>query len=360
MLRALELAVRGRGNVEPNPMVGAVIVRDGNILAEGYHQRFGGPHAEIEAIRAAKASRSVIAGATMYVTLEPCCHHGKTPPCTDAILAAHIGKVVVAMADPDPRVAGRSLLILRDADVDVTVGVCEPQARRMLGPYVKLRTQHRPWCIAKWAQTADGYLALPPSSERWISNEESRRQVHTLRSQCAGILVGVGTVIADDPLLTNRSGQGRQPARVVLDSHLRIPLESKLVQSAWEAPLIVATTQQAMADQHEAVFTLQHRGAEILPLPEKNGRIDLSALLDELGKREWMHLIVEGGADVFQTFFAEDLLDELHVYIAPRVVGEANLPRLHLDDVLSAGTFAETQRTNLQGDTFVQCLRQTT
>lgn len=357
MRRALALAKRGRGSVEPNPMVGAVIVRDGQILAEGWHQRFGGPHAEVEALRAATAARVNPAGATMYVTLEPCCHHGKTPPCTDAILAAHIRSVVVAMSDPDKRVAGRSLLILRDAEMDVTLGVCEAEARELLGPYIKLRTRHRPWCIAKWAQTADGYLALPLGGGRWISHEESRRRVHELRSLCAGICVGVGTVLADDPLLTNRVGEGKQPARVVLDSRLRIPLDSQLVRTAWETPLVIATTPQGAGEQSEAMFALQQRGAEVLILPDKEGLVSLPALLDELGKREWTHLIVEGGLAVLKAFLAEDLLDELQVYVSPRVVGEADLPRLNLSEVLSAGAFVETQRIPVADDTFVQCRR---
>jgi diaminohydroxyphosphoribosylaminopyrimidine deaminase/5-amino-6-(5-phosphoribosylamino)uracil reductase len=357
MRRALALARRGRGFVEPNPMVGAVIVRDGTIIAEGYHQRFGGPHAEIEALHAAEAARIVPAGATLYVTLEPCCHHGKTPPCTEAILAARIGRVVVAMTDPDERVAGRGLMILREAEVDVTLGVCESEARELLGPYIKLRTQHRPWCIAKWAQTADGYLSLPLGGGRWISCDESRRRVHELRSRCAGILVGVGTVLADDPLLTNRSGQGRQPARVVLDSHLRIPWESQLVKTAWEAPLLIATTQRGIDENSEAMFSLQQHGAEVLILPDADGRVSLPALLEELGKREWTHLIVEGGLAVLREFLDRELLDELQVYISPRIVGEADLPRLNVEDVLAAGAFVETQRMDISDDTFVRCLR---
>ncbi|MBN1943156.1 MAG: bifunctional diaminohydroxyphosphoribosylaminopyrimidine deaminase/5-amino-6-(5-phosphoribosylamino)uracil reductase RibD [Phycisphaerae bacterium] len=356
MRRALALAERGRGAVEPNPMVGAVLVRGGQILAEGFHQRFGGPHAEIEALDAARQAGADPTGATMYVTLEPCCHHGKTPPCTDAILRARVGRVVAAMRDPDENVAGRGLAILRDAGVDVSLGLCESEARELLGPYIKLRTQHLPWCIAKWAQTADGFLALPNGEGRWISSQESRRRVHELRSRCDGVLVGVGTVQADDPLLTNRSGQGRTPTRVVLDSHLRTPPACRLVQTANDAPLLIATIKQAAEERPEAVLALQRHGAEVLPLPaDDDGRVSLPALLEELGRREWTNLLVEGGETVLRAFLAAGLFDELQVYVSPRLVGPADLPRLNVEDVLAGGAFSVRQRISVGDDAFLHC-----
>lgn len=357
MRRALALARRGRGAVEPNPMVGAVIMCDGEILAEGYHRRFGGPHAEVEALRTAEAERLNLSGATMYVTLEPCCHHGKTPPCTEAIIHAGLARVVVAMTDPDPRVAGRGLEVLRNAGVTVEQGVCEREARELLSPYSKLRTRRRPWCIAKWAQTADGYLAPPAGEGRWISCEESRRRAGELRGRCAGILVGVGTVLADDPLLNNRSGEGKQPTRVVLDSHLRIPLDSRLVQTAREFPLLVAATKQGTEERSDKAVALRQHGAEVLILPDRDKRVPLPALLEELGKREWTHLIVEGGQAVLRAFLNENLIDELQVYVSPRVVGEADLPRLDLQKLLADGAFTETKRFFVADDTFVRCLR---
>jgi diaminohydroxyphosphoribosylaminopyrimidine deaminase/5-amino-6-(5-phosphoribosylamino)uracil reductase len=247
MRRALDLARKGLGEVEPNPMVGAIIVRDGRILGEGWHQKFGGPHAEVEALSAAKTAGRDVRGATMYVTLEPCSHHGKTPPCTSAVLAAGIGRVVVAMEDPDEHVRGRGLAQLREAGVEVKCGLCEAEARELLAAYIKLRTRRRPWVICKWAQTADGYLALPAGEGRWISGEQSRQKVHELRACCDGICVGSGTVLADDPLLTNRSGRGRQPVRVVLDARLRTPSDSRLIATASAvSPVLLVTTARTL------------------------------------------------------------------------------------------------------------------
>ncbi|HUS46493.1 MAG TPA: bifunctional diaminohydroxyphosphoribosylaminopyrimidine deaminase/5-amino-6-(5-phosphoribosylamino)uracil reductase RibD, partial [Phycisphaerae bacterium] len=267
MRAALELAARGRGGVEPNPMVGAVIVRDGVEIARGRHKRFGGPHAEAEAIAAAHAAGADVRGATMYVTLEPCCHHGKTPPCTDLLISEGISRVVVAMIDPDAKVAGNGTKQLRAAGIDVTVGVCEGEARKMLAPYIKLRTEGRPWVICKWAQTADGYVALPPGCGRWISGEKSRAYAHELRGVCDGVCVGIGTVLADDPLLTNRSGRGRHPARLVLDSRLRTPPDCKLVVTAGRSPVIVATTPAGLAANEAHAAKLRAAGVELVAIP---------------------------------------------------------------------------------------------
>jgi len=338
MRRALELAARGQGRVEPNPPVGAVIVRGGEDVAAGWHGRFGGPHAEREALAAARRLGRDVAGATMYVTLEPCCHHGKTPPCTEAILDAGIARVVVAIVDPDERVAGRGIARLREAGVAVEVGTCEAEARALLAPYIKLRTRARPWVIGKWAQTADGYLALPPGEGRWISCEASRRRAHELRGLCDGICVGSGTLLADDPLLTNRSGVGRQPVRVVLDGRLRTPADCRLVRSADAAqPVIVATTKQALAARPAAAETLRRAGVEVLALPAgENGRgVAVPALLDELGRRQWTRLLIEGGAIVLRGVLDAGLADELWVFLAPRRLGpgRGDLAFLNLRDV---------------------------
>jgi len=338
MLLALELAGRGLGSVEPNPMVGAVIVREGAVIARGWHKRFGGPHAEREALAAAKAAGRGVRGATMYVTLEPCCHHGKTPPCTDALIEAGIARVVVAMIDPDEQVAGRGVRRLREAGVEVEVGLCEARARELLGPYIKLRTARRPWVICKWAQTADGYLALPEGQGRWISTAASRRKVHELRSHCDGVCVGSGTVLADDPLLTNRSGAGRQPARVVLDGRLRTPPDCRLIATAGEArPVIVATTSASAAAGRARADQLRRGGAEILELPAgPAGRgVDFPALLDELGRRQWTRLLVEGGAELLRRVVGSRLADELWVFVSPRRVapGAEGLPRWDVADL---------------------------
>ena len=332
---ALACAARGRGAVAPNPMVGALIVRDGVELARGWHKSFGRPHAEREALAVAAAGSADVRGATMYVTLEPCCHEGKTPPCTGAIIEAGIARVVVAMTDPDEKVAGRGVEALRSAGVDVTVGTCEAEARGLLAAYVKLRTRGRPWVICKWAQTADGYIALPPEAERWISGEESREYVHELRGRCDGVLVGVGTVLADDPLLTSRGGCGKQPARVVLDSALRVPPDCRLLGSVDVSPVIVATTPAGRAADPAAAGRLCRAGAEVLEVPGRGPAVDLAALLDELGRRQWTYLLVEGGQAVLEAFIGSGLADELLVFVSPDALGtgHADLPRFDVHRV---------------------------
>src|SRR5437899_3135810 len=220
MQRALELAERGRGYVEPNPLVGAVIVRGGEAVGEGWHQRFGEAHAEINALAAAGAAAR---GASLYITLEPCCHHGKTPPCTDAVLRAGIARVVAAMADPFPQVAGKGAELLRQAGVGVEMGLCEEEARRLNAPYLKLLSRGRPYVHAKWAMSLDGKIATRTGDSKWISNEASRRRVHEPRGRMDAIIAGIGTVLADDPLLTARPPGPRTPARIILDSRGRLP-----------------------------------------------------------------------------------------------------------------------------------------
>jgi diaminohydroxyphosphoribosylaminopyrimidine deaminase/5-amino-6-(5-phosphoribosylamino)uracil reductase len=312
-------------------MVGAVIARGEVELGRGYHERFGGGHAEVNAIAAAQQAGVDITGATMYVTLEPCCHQGKTPPCTDAIIAAGIARVVVAMVDPDEQVSGGGIETLRSAGVQVDVGVCERGALDLLGAYCKLRTTGRPWVICKWAQTSDGYLALPPGCGRWVSCPESRRRVHEIRSWCDGVLVGISTVLADDPLLTDRSGDRRSPrplTRIVLDSHLRLPADSQLIAGAAEAPVLVATVAGA------AGGALSVAGAELLELPACDAGVDIAALLDELGRRQYTYLLVEGGAKVLSSFIESGLADELLVFISPQAAGgEGTGPRLPAFDI---------------------------
>ncbi len=258
MTRALELAERGRGYVEPNPLVGAVVVRDGRMVGEGWHQRYGEAHAEVNALAAAgEAAR----GATLYVTLEPCCHHGKTPPCTDAILQAGVARVVAAMTDPFPEVAGKGLSILQAAGVTVVVGLGEKEARRLNAPYLKLLTTGRPYIHAKWAMMLDGKIATRTGDSKWISGEESRRRVHELRGRMDGIIVGIGTALADDPLLTVRPPGARVPTRIILDSHARLSPHSRLVQTAKEAPVMVVTIRPATDEPVRVLKKSGMRGA---------------------------------------------------------------------------------------------------
>lgn len=319
MHRALSLAVRGEGAVEPNPMVGCVIVRGGQVVGEGWHQRFGGPHAEIEALRrAATAAR----GATMYVTLEPCCHYGKTPPCCSAILASGLQRVVVARQDLFPQVAGRGLEILRQAGLAVECGVLEDEARELTAPYDKRLRTGLPWIIAKWAMTWDGKLATARRDSRWISNDMSRAIAHRLRGRVDAILVGRGTVEADDPQLTARPAGPRTALRVVLDSQARMSTGTQLARTAHAVPVLVAAARTAPASN---VRRLAQNGCEVW-LGAEDPQVRLRELLVELGRRELTNLLVEGGQAVFGSCFDADLVDEVHVFLAPKIVGGAAAP----------------------------------
>ncbi|HEY7155604.1 MAG TPA: bifunctional diaminohydroxyphosphoribosylaminopyrimidine deaminase/5-amino-6-(5-phosphoribosylamino)uracil reductase RibD [Gemmataceae bacterium] len=317
MRRALELAKRGRGFVEPNPLVGAVVVRDGQLIGEGWHQRYGEAHAEVHALAAAgEAAR----GATLYVTLEPCCHHGKTPPCTDAVLRAGVGRVIAAMPDPFAAVAGKGAEQLRQAGVRVEFGVGEAEARRLNAPYLKLLASGRPWVHAKWAMTLDGKIATRSGDSRWISNEASRRRVHELRGRMDAILAGIGTVLADNPQLTARPAGPRTPARIILDSQGRIHDDCILVQTAPTTPTIIAATERTDAAKRAA---LQAHGCEVLIVPAVHERASVEALLAELGRRRFTNVLVEGGSGVFGSFLDAAAIDEFHVFIAPRLAGGA-------------------------------------
>jgi diaminohydroxyphosphoribosylaminopyrimidine deaminase/5-amino-6-(5-phosphoribosylamino)uracil reductase len=315
MQRALALAEQGRGHVEPNPLVGAVVVREGHTVGEGWHQRYGEAHAEVHALNAAgEAAR----GATLYVTLEPCCHHGKTPPCTDAVLRAGVRRVVAAMSDPFPQVSGKGTARLREAGVEVEVGLCEAEARRLNAPYLKLLATGRPYVHAKWAMSLDGKIATHTGDSRWISDEASRRRVHTLRGRMDAIIVGRGTVEKDDPLLTARPPGTRTPARVVLSRKGSLRPTSQLVQTASEAPVLVAASGPPEAAQ---VRELTSYGCEVLCLPESDELAMILALLDELGRRRMTNVLVEGGAAVLGSFRDAGAIDEVHVFLAPLLVG---------------------------------------
>ncbi|MBI5726142.1 MAG: bifunctional diaminohydroxyphosphoribosylaminopyrimidine deaminase/5-amino-6-(5-phosphoribosylamino)uracil reductase RibD [Planctomycetes bacterium] len=354
---AFSCAVNGRGAVEPNPMVGAVLARDGRKLASAWHRRFGGPHAEVEVINAARAAGIDTQGATLYVNLEPCCHFGKTPPCTEAIISSGISRVVSAMVDPDERMAGQGHKRLAEAGVAVTVGVLERQARSLLAPYLKLRTRRRPWVICKWAQTADGYLSLPPSQGRWIAGEQARKKVHELRGLCDGILVGIGTVLLDNPLLTNRIGAGRQPVRVILDSRLRIPAGCDLIKTANFSRVCVVTA-PVVRDPARRAYAEHLRlcGVEVLEVPASGGGVNLGQMLDELGRRQWTYLLVEGGPGVFKSFVGEGLVDELWAFVNPRKVrGEqTSLARFDIADLLAGGAWKAEDSAKLEQDSLTR------
>lgn len=315
MSRAIELAQQGRGAVEPNPMVGCVVVRDGQIVGEGFHQKFGGPHAEIEALRAAGEGAE---GAEVYVTLEPCCHQGKTGPCTQALIQAKVARVVVGCQDPNPRVAGNGIAELREAGIEISEGVQHEEAQRLIAPFAKLLATGRPWVIAKWAMTLDGRLATRTGSSQWISGEGSRAVVHELRGRVDAVLVGRGTAEADDPLLTARPVGPRVATRIVLDSSASLSTASKLVASIEEAPLLVAVGSRASG---ENVQRLKDCGAEVLVLAGGSRAEQLAELLDQLGERGMTNLLVEGGSEVFGALVDLSAIDEVHAFIAPKLVG---------------------------------------
>jgi diaminohydroxyphosphoribosylaminopyrimidine deaminase/5-amino-6-(5-phosphoribosylamino)uracil reductase len=355
MCRALELAERGLGHVEPNPLVGAAVVRDGQLVGEGWHQRYGEAHAEVHALAAAGPAAR---GATLYVTLEPCCHHGKTPPCTDAVLRAGIQRVVAAMPDPFPAVAGQGAEQLRRAGVPIEFGLCETEARRLNAPYLKLLATGRPWLHAKWAMTLDGKIATCGGDSRWISNESSRRRVHELRGRMDAIVAGIGTVLADNPQLTARPPGPRTPVRIVLDSQGRIPDDSILVQTARITPTILAATERMPETKRKV---LQGHGCEVLILPEFQGRVGVDALLTELGRRRFTHVLVEGGSGVFGAFLDAAAFDEFHVFLAPLLAGGATATSAvggqGVEKMAEALRLSEWTYQNVDGDLYIHARR---
>lgn len=311
MRRAIRLAQRGAGWVSPNPMVGAVIVKGDRILAEGYHRRFGGDHAEVDAM---KRAQEPLQGATMYVNLEPCCHWGKTPPCVEAIVRAGIREVVIANLDPNPLVAGKGVKFLEEHGVKVRTGVLEAEGRTLNRAYFKYHEEGMPLITAKWAQSIDGRIATSTGDSHWISSEGARRYAHRLRALHDAVLVGIGTVLADDPQLTVRLVRGRNPLRVVLDSQLQTPLEAKVLGA--EAPTLIVTTSKA--DQGKAK-ALRDRGVEVVEKGED--RVDLKGLLEELVQRQVLSILVEGGREVLTSFLREGLVDRVVVVVAPKILG---------------------------------------
>jgi diaminohydroxyphosphoribosylaminopyrimidine deaminase/5-amino-6-(5-phosphoribosylamino)uracil reductase len=315
MQQALALAKRGRGHVEPNPMVGAIVLDSAGLLVgEGWHQKYGGPHAEIHALESAGVRAK---GGTLIVTLEPCCHWGKTPPCTDAVIASGVRHVVVAMADPFPQVAGGGLKLLRDSGLEVQCGICESEAKRLNAPYLKLLKTGKPWVHLKWAMTLDGKIATRTGDSRWISGEESRRRVHELRGCVDAIIVGRGTVVADDPLLTARPPGPRIPTRIVVTASGDLPDRCQLRATAREVPVIVYT-----ASGNEAKLAgWKADAAEIVGVTGSDNALSLNAILENLGTRRFTHVLVEGGAGLLGSFVDAGLGDEFHVFVAPKILG---------------------------------------
>jgi diaminohydroxyphosphoribosylaminopyrimidine deaminase / 5-amino-6-(5-phosphoribosylamino)uracil reductase len=319
LARAIELAEGGRGHVSPNPLVGAVIGRRDEVLGEGFHQALGAPHAEIEAIRAAGGRD--LDGATLYVSLEPCCHHGRTPPCTDAIREAGIGRLVVASDDPSEHASGRGLGILRDEGIEVVIaeGELAVRARLLNQSFRKHARTGRPWVLFKSAMTLDGKVATRGGDSKWISGEDSRQLAHQWRSQCDAVAVGIGTALADDPQLTARfEGVTRQPRRVVFDSLARLPLDSKLVHGSREVPLTVVVSRAAPRASTDALAT---HGAEVVVATGQNEPARVCSALDQLGADGIGSILLEGGPHLAGAFMDAGEVDEMRLFLAPMVLG---------------------------------------
>lgn len=321
MRQALELAKLGEGHVSPNPMVGCVVVKDGRVIGEGYHEHLGEFHAERNALLRCTED---LTGADLYVTLEPCCHHGRTPPCTDIIIEKGIQRVFVAALDVNPLVAGKGVETLRNADIEVEVGLLESEALRLNEVFYHFFRTHRPFVAMKYAMTLDGKIACHTGDSQWITGEASRNFVHGLRKKYSAILVGIGTALADAPMLNCRTEEGVDPVRIVADSNLRLPLNSQLVKTARDIPTIVATTELTLLSDEglKRGEKLQKQGVEILLCGTEE--VDFDLLLDLLADRDIDSLLVEGGGTVNGSFLEANFIDRVYAFLGPKLVGGKN------------------------------------
>ncbi len=318
MKRALQLAENGIGRVNPNPLVGAVVVKDGRIIGEGWHRAYGQAHAEVNAVGYAESNAEIVKGATVYVNLEPCCHYGKTPPCSELLIRKQVSRVVIGMLDPNPLVAGKGAQQLREAGVEVTVGVLEHECRKLNEVFCHFMKYRRPYIVLKAAMSLDGKIAAPSGESKWITEEAARRDVQLLRNRYSAIMTGVGTVIKDDPELTCRLEGGRNPTRVILDSSLRIPLDSRVLTDQERNRTVIACIEGASS---EKASRLEARGAEVLRCNSRNGRIDLKDLMERLGGLSIDSVLLESGAEVNDSAFSQGIVDKLILYIAPKIIG---------------------------------------
>lgn len=317
MALALELAKKGCGYVSPNPMVGAVIVKDGRIIGQGYHERYGDLHAERNALKHCSESPE---GATIYVTLEPCCHHGKQPPCVDAIIEAGIFRVVIGSGDPNPLVSGKGIRLLKEHGIQITQHVLEEECNRLNEVFFHFIRTKTPYVVMKYAMTMDGKIATYTGASKWITGEEARAHVQTQRHRFSGIMAGIGTILSDDPLLTCRLEQGKNPVRIICDSQLRTPLSSRVAATAAEVPTILAT----LCQDESKHAPYREKGFQILTLPEKNGHINLTELMKLLGSRNIDSILLEGGAELNWSFLEEGLVQKVQTYLAPKLFGGAD------------------------------------
>jgi diaminohydroxyphosphoribosylaminopyrimidine deaminase/5-amino-6-(5-phosphoribosylamino)uracil reductase len=319
MRRAIALAELGAGKTRPNPLVGAVVVKDGRIIGEGYHTKYGALHAEREALADCIRRGEDPRGADMYVTLEPCCHTGKQPPCTEALVEAGVGRVVVGSADPNPLVAGKGIKYLKQHGIQVETGFLKAECDALNPIFFHYITTGKPYVALKYAMTADGKIATLAGASKWITGEEARNHAHRLRNRYAAILVGINTVLADNPMLNCRLEGGVNPLRIVLDSSLRIPAECQLVQTAREIPLLVVCGNAPT----EKKAQMEGLGVEVLSMPGTDGRPDLKALTSELGRRGIDSLLIEGGSQVHYSALKAGIVNRIYSYVAPKVFGGA-------------------------------------
>lgn len=320
MKRAIELAKQGAGWTAPNPLVGAVVVKNGRVIGEGYHRKYGELHAERNALAACSEDP---AGATLYVTLEPCCHYGKTPPCTEIIIEKKIAKVVIGSRDPNPKVAGKGARILREHGIEVVEDYMREACDALNPVFFHYITTKTPYVVLKFAMTLDGKIATRTGASKWITGEAARNHVHQLRGRYAGILAGIGTVLADDPMLNCRIDGAHQPLRIILDSQLRIPMGSRLVRSAKEYPLLIVCN-ESNRDREEGtsrIQKLEEAGAKVWTLPEKNGHPDLNVLMQRLGEEKIDSVLIEGGGTVNEAALKAHIVHHVYAYIAPKIFG---------------------------------------
>lgn len=320
MKRAIELAKQGVGWTAPNPLVGAVVVKNGRVIGEGYHRKYGELHAERNALAACTEDP---AGATLYVTLEPCCHYGKTPPCTEIIIEKKIAKVVIGSRDPNPKVAGKGARILREHGIEVVEDYMREACDALNPVFFHYITTKTPYVVLKFAMTLDGKIATRTGASKWITGEAARNHVHQLRGRYAGILAGIGTVLADDPMLNCRIDGAHQPLRIILDSQLRIPMGSRLVRSAKEYPLLIVCNESTRDREEGAnrIQKLEEAGAKVWTLPEKNGHPDLNVLMQRLGEEKIDSVLIEGGGTVNEAALKAHIVHHVYAYIAPKIFG---------------------------------------
>lgn len=317
MRLALQLAEKGCGHVNPNPMVGAVLVKEGRIIGQGYHERYGAPHAERNALASCTESPE---GAALYVTLEPCCHYGKTPPCTEAILRSNIQKVVVGSRDPNPLVAGKGIRKLRRRGIEVVEGVLKTECDKLNEVFFYFMQTGKPYVVMKYAMTMDGKTAAYTGASKWITGEAARSRVHQDRSRYSAVMAGIGTVLADDPLLTCRIDGGKNPLRIICDTELRTPLSSQIVATAGEIPTVIAT----VCTEAEIQRPYIEAGCRILPVLKRGSHLDLSELMTKLGEEKIDSILLEGGSILNWSALQAGIVNKVQAYIAPKLFGGAN------------------------------------